>query len=132
VKELILPAFEMDCRHWLVSTPGEVGLPDELHGAPLLAVLTTLAIAGGTFREVGGTLTMGLFDRDLSLVRPVEEGAVAREILDSGPSTLRQYVLPAPDGRLALLAEFELPEADDLEMLLRVQALMASFRWAEV
>ena len=42
--ELTLPAFELDCRDWLVAEPGEAGLPEEVGGAPVLAVLSTAVI----------------------------------------------------------------------------------------
>ena len=41
-----------------------------------------------------------------------------------------RYVVPAPDGRLALLAEFTAGSDCD-ELLQRFQQLMASFRWAD-
>jgi hypothetical protein len=131
VRDLVLPAFEMDCRDWLVSAPADVGLPDEVAGAPLLAVLSSVTVTDSEFREASGMLTMGLLDEEIPLTRPVGEGCVAGEILDAAaPSTSRQYVLPAPGGQLALLAEFQLPDGTDSELAERVEMLMASFRWA--
>ena len=130
--DLVLPAFEMDCREWMVVSPTEAGLPDDVAGAPLLAVLST-AIIDYDIREATGALTVGLIDDDEDLeVRQVAPGAAAHELLDedSTPGT-RRYVMPAPgDQKLALLAEFVMSrgEAED-ELGQRVEALMTSFRW---
>jgi hypothetical protein len=129
--DLVLPAFEMDCRDWLVTTPGTAGLPEEVGGAPLLAVLSTMVVHDGDFREASGVLTMGLLDDDAPASRPVRAGSVAALLLGPDDSAdLMQYVLPAPGGQLALLAEFQLPSADEPELLARIESLMVSFRWA--
>jgi hypothetical protein len=39
-----------------------------------------------------------------------------------------RYLVPSPDGRLALLAEFTM-DGDTVEVRQRIEALMASFRW---
>jgi hypothetical protein len=39
-----------------------------------------------------------------------------------------RYLVPSPDGRLALLAEFSI-DGDGFEVRRRIEALMASFRW---
>ncbi len=62
--ELALPAFQMDCRDWLVITPSETGLPDEVAGTPLLAVLSTVVLDADEFRSVSAVLTVGLLDDD--------------------------------------------------------------------
>jgi len=38
--------------------------------------------------------------------------------------------LPAPDRRLALLAEFSMAEGADRDVVDRIESLMVSFRWA--
>jgi len=38
--------------------------------------------------------------------------------------------LPTPDRQLALLAEFTVTGSVDIEIHRRIEALMASFRWA--
>lgn len=131
MKDLVLPAFEMDCRDWLVVTPAEAGLPDEIAGAPLLAVLSTVALDDGEFAPASGVLTVGLLDDDLPASRPLEPGGVAAELLDPDDDlpSLR-YVLPAPNRVLGLLAEFTMPEGAEPRLTDRVQALMRSFRWA--
>jgi len=129
--DLVLPAFHMDCRDWLVVTPAEAGLPDEVGGAPLLAVLSTVVLDDDAFIPASGVITVGLLDDDAPPSRPVGPDSVAAELLDDedGTDSVR-YVLPAPDQRLALLAEFTLSEGSSPEAVERIESLMASFRWA--
>ena len=129
--EVALPAFQMDCRDWLVIRPEENGLPDEIGGTPLLAVLSTAVIDVDDFRSVSAVLTLGLFtDQDLWSV-PVGDGSVAAEIVDAeDPEGTVRYLLPSPDGQLALVAEFTTSGTVDAEVQRRIQALMTSFRWA--
>jgi hypothetical protein len=130
MKDLVLPAFEMNCRDWLVLTPESAGLPDEVAGAPLLAVLSTAVIGDDDIKPASGVLTVGLMDSDVPL-RPVAEGAVAGELVDGeAPPDCVRYVLPTPEGHLALLAEFAMTDGADAEVEERIEALMASFRWA--
>lgn len=134
--DLVLPAFEMDCRDWMVVSPSEAGLPEDVAGAPLLAVLSTVVIDDDV-REATGALTVGLLEEDEDLdIRPVAPGSSALELveLDASPGT-RRFVMPAPATRggqsqqLALLAEFVVePDLED-ELVQRVEKLMASFRW---
>lgn len=129
MRDLVLPAFELDCRDWVVVTPSEAQLPDEIAGAPLLAVLSTVALEAGSFTPASGVLTVGLLDDDLPPLRPV--GRVAAELLETeATDESRRYVLPAPDGNLALLAEFTFTEGVEPELVERIEALMESFRWA--
>jgi hypothetical protein len=129
--DLVLPAFELDCRDWLVVSPTEAGMPEDVAGAPLLAVLSTMVIEDD-IREATGALTVGLIDEDEDLdVRQVAPGAAAHELLDVDhtPGT-RRFVMPAPGGqRLALLAEFVVQDDVDDELGRRVERLMESFRW---
>lgn len=131
MKDLVLPAFEMDCRDWLVVTPAEAGLPDEIAGAPLLAVLSTVVLGPESFVPASGVLTVGLLDEDVPTTRQLTPNCVAAELVD--PETSEdcvRYVLPAPDQRLALLAEFTLTEGTDPGVVQRIESLMVSFRWA--
>jgi hypothetical protein len=131
MKDLVLPAFEMDCRDWLVLTPAQAGLPDEVAGSPLLAVLSTLVIGDDSLREASGVLTIGLLDDELPSTRPVARDCVAAELVDAdAPADSLQYVLATPDGNLALLAEFTMPDGMDGEVVRRIELLMKSFRWA--
>ena len=129
--DLVLPAFEMDCRDWMVISPTDAGLPEDVAGAPLLAVLSTVVIEED-LQEATGALTVGLMDEDDELeMREVLPGGAAHELVgvDAMPGS-RRFVMPSPNGqRLALLAEFLVsPDTTD-ELLDRVDRLMASFRW---
>ena len=62
--DVVLPAFEMDCRDWLVVTPDEAGIPEEVGGAPLLAVLSTAVIDREDLASASAVLTVGLLDDD--------------------------------------------------------------------
>jgi hypothetical protein len=128
--DLTLPAFELDCRDWLVLDAAEAGYPHDLGDAPVLAVLST-AVIEDDIAEATGALTVGLLDDDEFEARQVAPGADALELLDwpVEPGT-RRYLMPAPgEHRLAVLAEFVVPEGAGPELDRRVEALMASFRW---
>jgi hypothetical protein len=130
MSDLVLPAFEMDCRDWMVLSPADAGMPEDVEGAPLLAVLSTMVVEDD-IREATGALTVGIIEDDGDLdTRQVAPGAAAHELLDSeGAPGTRRYVMPAPGQRLALLAEFMVEhDADDL-LDRRVEKLMTSFRW---
>lgn len=129
--ELTLPSFAMDCRDWLVVTPEDAGLPDEVDGAPLLAVLSTAVFGADSFRPASGVLTVGLFDDDdpQAGTRSLDGESPAAELVDDADDCIR-FVLPAPSGSLALLAEFNLPDGPDPAVIDRVESLMRSFRWA--
>ena len=127
--DLTLPAFEMNCTDWLVVTPADSGLPDEIAGAPLLAVLSTVVIDADRFSPASGVLSVGLADDDVvSMPLPDSPASLLMDGMDE-PSELR-YMVPAPDGRLALLLEFTLPDGPEAEVVDRVESLMRSFRWA--
>lgn len=120
----------MDCRDWLVIEPAEAGLPDELAGAPLLAVLSSVLIADGEFRPVSGVLTVGLLDGPLPAHRPVAPGRVAQRLFGmDDDQRARCFLLAVPNSQLAMLAEFAMPAAPDAELEARVDALMTSFCW---
>jgi hypothetical protein len=127
--DLVLPAFELDCRDWLVVGPQEAGLPDDLAGAPLLAVLSTVLI-DEDLAEATGALTVGVLDDGETLpLRQVAPGAPAYELDDQSDAGTRRYVMPAPGGHhLALVAEFVVADGR-AELGRRVEQLMASFRW---
>jgi hypothetical protein len=141
--ELALPAFQMDCRDWLVITPSESGLPDEVAGTPLLAVLSTVVLDSDDFRSVSAVLTVGLLDED-DRALSYENGWTPTAVFDGldgadgfggvddpdGGGLAGRYILPTPDRQLALLAEFTITGTADDEVHRRIDALMASFRWA--
>ena len=131
MNDLVLPSFEMDCRDWLVVTPDEAGIPDEVGGTPLLAMLSTVVIGEESFTPASGVLTVAMVDEDTPDARRVPGGDVAAELLDpDGDEFGMRFVLPTPNGRLALLAEFAMPEGRGPEIVERVEDLMRSFRWA--
>jgi hypothetical protein len=133
--ELALPAFQLDCRDWLVITPSESGLPDELGGAPLLAVLSTAVIDADELRSVSAVLTVGLLDDDDrfgaaagSAGRVLSDAVEIVDVDDLAGTT--RFLVPTPDRQLALLAEFTTRGVVDAEVQRRIEALMTSFRWA--
>jgi hypothetical protein len=128
-RDLVLPAFELDCRDWFVVSPTDAGLPEDIAGAPLLAVLSTIVVEDDV-REATGALTVGLLDDEDLPLREVAPGSPAQELLDTDEVGTRRYVMPAPGvQRLALLAEFVVGGSIGDELDRRVDRLMASFRW---
>jgi hypothetical protein len=128
--ELTLPAFELDCRDWLVAEPGEAGLPEEVGGAPVLAVLSTAVIEADELYSVGAVLSLGLLDDESG---ESDDGGISQLVDSEGDADsgrLVRYLVPAPDGRLGLLAEFTVDDLAGPALRARVDALMASFRWA--
>lgn len=125
---LELPAFELDCREWLVATPDDGSVPEEVAGAPVVAVLSTAVVRSTRLAPASAVLSIGLLDEPVETERPDADSPVA-ELMDVAAGSAR-YVVPAPDGRLALLAEFTAGSDCD-ELLHRFQQLMASFRWAD-
>lgn len=129
--DLVLPAFEMDCRDWIVLSPVDGGVPDEIAGSPVLAVLSS-AIVEDDILEARGALSVGLMDGAEELAtREVAPGAPAHELVgaDVVAGTLR-FVIPAPNGHpLALVAEFEIAQDSEGTLADRVRRLMRSFRW---
>lgn len=129
--DLVLPAFEMDCRDWMVVSPSEAGMPEDVAGAPVLAVLSTMIIQDDIL-EATGALTVGVLDdSDALAIRQVAPGAAAHELLDADEMPgARRFVMPAPGGHhLALLAEFMVADDGEHELERRVEKLMESFRW---
>src|SRR3954462_15796068 len=95
--DLVLPAFEMDCRDWLVVGPAEAGLPEDVAGAPLLAVLSTVVI-GADLEEATGALTVGGRDANedphtRAAARGPSPFGLGEESQPPGP---RRYVMPGP------------------------------------
>jgi hypothetical protein len=129
--DLVLPAFEMDCRDWIVLSPSDAGMPEEIAGSPLLAVLSTVVIEDD-IREAAGALTVGLLDGEDDLeTREIAPGGPVHELIDvEGAPETRRYVMPSPNGQpLALLAEFVVARDRLAELDRRVDRLMRSFRW---
>ena len=129
--DIVLPAFEMDCRDWLVVTPEEAGLPDEVPGAPRRPGRRPGVASPARFCSASVVLTVGLMDDDAPAAIPPQQGCVAAEMVDADEAEdgSVRYLCPSPDGSLALLAEFSVSEPDP-EVSRRIEALMTSFRWA--
>ena len=125
--ELTLPAFELDCRDWLVIEPAEAGLSEEVAGAPVLAVLSTALVEHDELFSIGAVLSLGLLDDD----DYVETSDGISQLVDiDSDGRLVRYVVPTPSGRLGLLAEFTVDDCAGPVLRARVESLMASFRWA--
>jgi hypothetical protein len=131
---LELPAFELDCRDWLIATPEDGSVPEELGGAPVVAVLSTAVIGAEDILPASAVLSIGLLDEPVDCARLGAESPAAELIdFDAAEGSVR-YVVPAPDGKLALLAEFSAAGFSSAgasrDLLTRFDQLMASFRWA--
>jgi hypothetical protein len=126
---LELPAFEMDCRDWLIATPADGSVPEEIGGAPVVAILSTAVIGSEDIMAASAVLSIGLLDEPVDSVQLDADSPVA-ELLDFDAALgSARYVVPAPEGPLALLAEFS-AGSGCADLMERFTQLMASFRWA--
>ncbi|MDQ1732515.1 MAG: hypothetical protein QOK10_2674 [Pseudonocardiales bacterium] len=125
-----LPAFELDCRDWLIATPDDGSVPEEIGGAPVIAVLSTAVIGAADLEPASAILSVGLLDGPVDAVQ-LGAGSPVAELIeaDHGEGTVR-YIVPAPDSQLALLAEFSAGGSCPDELMHRFERLMTSFRWA--
>jgi hypothetical protein len=130
LQALELPAFELDCRDWLIATPEDGTIPDEIGGAPVVAVLSTVVIGANELEPGSAVLSVGLLDEPVDAVRITDDSPVAELIDVDFYLGSARYVVPAPDGRLALLAEFSAVDGCRDELVRRFRQLMTSFRWA--
>lgn len=126
---LELPAFELDCRDWLIATPDDGSIPEEIGGAPVVAVLSTVMIGAQELTPASAVLSIGLLDEPVDAVRIHADSPVAELIDFDVVVGSARYVVPAPSGQLALLAEFTGGQ-DCGELMERFRELMTSFRWA--
>jgi hypothetical protein len=125
-----LPAFELDCRDWLVATPDDGTVPEEICGAPLVAILSTALIGAAELEPATAILSVGLLDQPVDAAR-LDHGSPVPKLIESDFSGgSARYILPAPGGQLALLAEFAAGAYCDIELVRRFERLMNSFRWA--
>jgi hypothetical protein len=146
--DLVLPPFTLDTREWLVATPDQSGIEDEYEGRPMVAMLSTAVVRGNALCCGRAVIGLGLAEQDESELDEAElddaeldqaeldqagAGVDTDESSATDQTDRRRYVLRAPDGRLALLAEFETDaDHDDVvaaELLDRFDGLMRSFRW---
>ncbi len=126
---LELPAFELDCRDWLIATPQDGSVPEEIGGTPVVAVLSTAMIGEDDIVPASAILSVGLLDEPVDCVQLDADSPVAELIDFDEMIGAARYVVPAPDGKLALLAEFS-AGCECRDLLVRFDQLMASFRWA--
>ena len=126
---LELPAFELDCRDWLIATPADGSIPEEIAGAPVVAVLSTAVIGAEDIMAASAVLSIGLLDEPVDSVQ-LDAGSPVAELIDFDTQQgLARYVVPAPDGPLAMLAEFS-ANGECHDLMDRFARLMASFRWS--
>jgi hypothetical protein len=133
LRAIELPPFELDCRDWLVATPEDGTVPEEIGGAPVVAVLSTVVLGMDDFQPASAVLSVGLLDEPMDAIRLDADSPVV-ELLDADISQgSARYVVPTPDNQLALLAELSAGGSGgfcDEELLQRFRRLMTSFRWA--
>ena len=141
---LRLPDFELDCRDWLVATPEDGSVPEEVAGAPIVAILSTVFLAAASaaacstgqateptdFRPASAVFSVGLIDDPVATVRSGADSPTAELIDFDAIAGTARYVVPAPNSSLALLAEFASGRVAEPELLWRFHRLMSSFRWA--
>jgi hypothetical protein len=130
LQSMELPAFELDCRDWLVATPEDGTVPEEIGGAPVVAVLSTVCIGADDLEPASAVLSIGLLDEPVTAVQINQNSPVAELIDIDHVSGSVRYVVPAPEGQLALLAEFSAGQGCGAELIERFARLMTSFRWA--
>jgi hypothetical protein len=130
LQALELPAFELDCRDWLVATPDDGTVPEEIGGAPVVAVLSTVVIGSEELEPASAVLSIGLMDEPVDAVRVDRESPVAELVDVDFQVGSARYIMPAPAGQLALLAEFTAGNGANDELMDRFERLMTSFRWA--
>jgi hypothetical protein len=130
LRSLELPAFELDCRDWLVATPEDGTAPEEIGGAPVIATLSTALIGDSDMIAGNAVLSVGLLDEVSAHAVLTQRSDWCADLVEVDPvNGSARYVLACPDSQLALLAEFSCaqPHAD---LMARFEDLMSSFRWA--
>jgi hypothetical protein len=113
----------------LIATPADGSIPEEIAGAPVVAVLSTAVIGAEDIMAASAVLSIGLLDEPVDSVQLDADSPVAELIDFDTHQGLARYVVPAPDGPLALLAEFS-ANGECRDLMDRFARLMASFRWA--
>jgi hypothetical protein len=128
--DVVLPAFEMDCRDWLVGTPTTDGLPEEVGGRRWQCWRRLCSTKRPFSRRAVFTIGWPMTSHVNASGWRAELLDPDGQVDDEPDGSSMRYVVPSPDGQLGLLAEFTLWDRPDIEILSRVEALMASFRWA--
>jgi hypothetical protein len=128
--DVVLPAFELDCRDWLVATPYDAGLPEELDGTPLLAILSTAVFDPTSFSSASAVLTIALLGQEAAAPLRRASGRNAPAMVEiPQEEAFARYVAPTPDGQLAVVVDFTLSGQADPELMRRIEDLVASFHW---
>jgi hypothetical protein len=128
-----LPAFAMDCRQWLVATESDGLIDDVETDLAVLAVLSTAMVDGAELRSATAILSLALIPQGDEGVWGDGRGGFSPDLClaDADWATGHaRYVVPAPRGDLALVAEFACDREPPLELVSRFHELLASFRWA--
>ncbi|MCW2526468.1 MAG: hypothetical protein JWM76_1328 [Pseudonocardiales bacterium] len=127
-----LPEFTLDCRDWLVATEADGVFEDEICDGPVLAILSTVVIEGGRFHAATTVISLALLGDEVRFdtgLNPAGFNA-DRQLGDADWETGHaRYVAPAPNGDLALVAEFSSESDPPLELTARFHELLASFSW---
>jgi len=126
IAALELPAFEMDCRDWLVD-PVPSGELDEGDDAPVVAALSTATMTASALSSGKVVFRLGLVDEFDGVLSEKSETPELVDV-DFAEGSVR-YLITAPHGALALVADFR-AEGGDVELMSRFERLMTSFRWA--
>ena len=130
---IALPAFELDCRDWLIATEEDGVLDEEICEGPVLAVLSTVVIEEQQFFPATVVLSVALIDEPYREYLGIDaqgfhsDDRLADVEWEQGNA---RYFAPSPDGGLALMAEFSSPPRPPSELAHRFHRLMGSFRWA--
>lgn len=145
--DLSLPAFALDCRNWLVVDESDGLLPDDIDGVPLLAVLSTAVVDDDRLHSATAVLSLSLMDSDFDdpdfddsdldlygpggSMQPGGFGIPDIHVLSTDwTDGHARFVLPAPGGGLAVVAEFSSGPDPLPDLVDRFRDLVSSFRWA--
>jgi hypothetical protein len=94
--------------------------------------LSSAAFDTDDFSSARAAITLGLLDPASDYRACGAPAEDAQLIESSSDGRLLRYLAPVPGSELALVTEFSLEGGLSIEITARVDALMASFRWADV
>lgn len=134
--DLTLPAFALDCRDWLVVSEADGVLLEEIDGGPVLAMLSTAVVVDDELCSASAILSLGLLeddfgDADLEPPVPGRVGAPDVHVIEMDwTAGHARFILPWPDGGLAVIADFSSGATPAPDLVERFRDLVMSFRWA--
>ena len=128
--DLNLPTFGLDCREWLVATEADGLLVEPTDGAPVVAVLSTAVVEDGDLASAQAVFSLALMDEDAGSVEGNASGAAICVLEADWHAGYARFAVPAPDGALAIVAEFSSAPDPRRELVDRFYDLVTSFRWA--